>query len=452
VRKLTYEYVKDYIESKGCKLLESKYVDARTKMMLIGLCGHEFSVNFDAFKGKKQYICPECGREISSNKRKISYEEVLKYIEDNGCTLLFNNYEDFDSNLEILFSCGHRGNKSFRKFKSSKPICSKCSGNEKYTLEKIKEKLLKYGFVLDDNQEYINANTKIDFHDGEGYRYSFSMHCLDSAYKREFKVGRTFEKRNKYALENMKLWLKKNNKKFSFTCEEYKGSHCSNIVFECEICNHKWITAWSNIYSSNTGCPNCGRESSANKNSERNLTDIYNLKFLYPFLVDEWDYIKNEKTPEKYTPKSNLKVYWICSGCGYKWSASICSRTRGVGCSMCGLSGGSKRIYYFLDKNNIDFDIEYKFDELLSDLGNPLRYDFAIFNNNKKVVYLIEYDDLQHEKFIPYFHKTIENFNLAQKYDQMKSDYAKDNNIPLLRIKAEDFKNIEQILIKELNL
>jgi hypothetical protein len=119
---------------------------------------------------------------------------------------------------------------------------------------------------------------------------------------------------------------------------------------------------------------------------------------------------------------------------------------------MCGLSGGSKRIYYFLDKNNIDFDIEYKFDKLLSDLGNPLRYDFAIFNNNKKVVYLIEYDDLQHEKFIPYFHKTIENFNLAQKYDQMKNDYAKDNNIPLLRIRAEDFKNIEQILTKELNL
>src|SRR5690554_7766054 len=45
------------------------------------------------------------------------------------------------------------------------------------------------------------------------------------------------------------------------------------------------------------------------------------------------------------------------------------------------------------------FEIEYdKFPDLVSDFGNPLRFDFAVFEDNKKtkIKMLIEYDGQQH--------------------------------------------------------
>jgi CRISPR/Cas system-associated protein endoribonuclease Cas2 len=65
---------------------------------------------------------------------------------------------------------------------------------------------------------------------------------------------------------------------------------------------------------------------------------------------------------------------------------------------------------------------------------------------------LIEFDGLQHERYIPFIHKNKERFELGQKYDRIKDEYAQNNNISLLRIKQKDFKNIELILSKELGL
>lgn len=382
---------------------------------------------------------------------KITYEYVKNYIESRNCLLLNDSYINKTSKLNIMFSCGHTGSRSFAKFMETLPICSKCSGNVKYTIDEINEKLYNYGFTLMDGQEYIGANYKLDFYDSDGYKYSYSIHCLDNAYKRGWNIGRRFDKRNKYILYNMELWLKKNNKNFSFVCDKYEGTHTCNIHFKCNVCGFEWTTAWSNIYSTNTGCSECGHKSSAEKNSTNSATNEYNISTLYPFLLDDWDYEKNDRLPETYSPGSNLKVYWKCKQCGYKWESQICTRTSGRGCPACGLSGGAKRIYHYLQENHYTFDIEHKFNNLLSDLGNPLRYDFSILDGEKSL-YLIEYDSLLHDEFIPFIHKTINEFEQAQRYDKMKDIYAMEHNIPLLRIKEKDFKNIEQILTKELNL
>ncbi len=56
---------------------------------------------------------------------------------------------------------------------------------------------------------------------------------------------------------------------------------------------------------------------------------------VYPNLVKEWNYEKNEKSPSEYFPKSNIRVYWICPTCGYEWSATIANRTSGSSCPHC---------------------------------------------------------------------------------------------------------------------
>jgi hypothetical protein len=300
--------------------------------------------------------------------KKLTYEYVKDYIESRGCKLISDKYEDSDSKLEILFACGHLGMRTFNKLKANKSVCAKCAGNKKYTLEEIIKKLSEYGFILDDNQKYINANTKIDFHDKEGYGYSFSIHCLDGAYKGGFNVGRTFEKRNKYALDNMRLWLKKNNKSFSLNCEEYKGAHYSNIVFKCEKCDSEWVTAWSNIYSCGTECPNC--QSS---------------------------------------------------------------------------SHGEKFVNDFLNKNDIIFETQKKFPDCKNKRCLP--FDFYLPDYNL----CCEVQGIQHFFSRKHFGGE-EQLILQQKHDQIKRDYCKNNNIKLIEISYLDFKNIEQILTKELSL
>jgi hypothetical protein len=46
----------------------------------------------------------------------------------------------------------------------------------------------------------------------------------------------------------------------------------------------------------------------------------------------------------------------------------------------------------------------------------------------------VEYDGIQHTKFVPYFHKTIEQYNEACYRDELKNDWANDNAYLLCRI------------------
>ena len=56
-------------------------------------------------------------------------------------------------------------------------------------------------------------------------------------------------------------------------------------------------------------------------------------------LMNEWDKDNNDKfgyDPCTLTYGSKYKVFWICSKCGFKWSAIIKDRTNGHGCPQCG--------------------------------------------------------------------------------------------------------------------
>ena len=119
---------------------------------------------------------------------------------------------------------------------------------------------------------------------------------------------------------------------------------------------------------------------------------------------------------------------------------------------MCSSSKGEQIIEKWLNSNNVDYTPEYKqFKDLLSDKGNPLRFDFAIFENTPKTIVskLIEFDGEQHYRWIKGM-MTEEDFKKLQYHDQLKNEYCLKNNIPLIRIPYYNFDNIEQILTKEL--
>lgn len=102
---------------------------------------------------------------------------------------------------------------------------------------------------------------------------------------------------------------------------------------------------------------------------------------------------------------------------------------------------------YILDKYNIRYTPQKTFDDCKDKI--LLRFDFyTVINNNE---YCIETDGNQHDIPIPKFGglKYLEDI---QRKDSIKNEYCKKNNIKLIRIKEKDFKNMENILIKELNL
>ena len=65
----------------------------------------------------------------------------------------------------------------------------------------------------------------------------------------------------------------------------------------------------------------------------------------------------------------------------------------------------------------------------------------------------VEYNGIQHYKYVPYFHKNKEAF-LNQKYrDDMKRRMCKDNKITLIEVpNTIDISNIENYLITKLKI
>lgn len=80
-------------------------------------------------------------------------------------------------------------------------------------------------------------------------------------------------------------------------------------------------------------CPFCSKQA---------LSDEYNLKVLFPKLIEEWDYELNSKRPQDYFPSSNEKVHWICPN-KHKYIATIANRTKNKG-TKCPYCTGKKKL------------------------------------------------------------------------------------------------------------
>lgn len=115
------------------------------------------------------------------------------------------------------------------------------------------------------------------------------------------------------------------------------------------------------------------------------------------------------------------------------------------GQSSCGClnsSNGAIKIIEILNQNNISFETEKYFSDC-KDI-NSLPFDFYV--NNK---YLIEFDGKQHFQPIEHFGGE-EAFQKRKQHDQIKNEYCKNNNIPLIRIPYTHLKNLclEDLLLE----
>lgn len=132
---------------------------------------------------------------------------------------------------------------------------------------------------------------------------------------------------------------------------------------------------------------------------------------------------------------------WHCKcDCGNECNVSskeLCNgHTKSCGCLH---SYKEFEIKQILDHYNVNFIQEYTFADLRGK-RNPLRFDFAIFNNNT-LQCLIEYQGQQH-----YDETSSWNTEQLKLSDEQKKEYCNKNNIPLYELNKND--NLEERILE----
>ena len=127
---------------------------------------------------------------------------------------------------------------------------------------------------------------------------------------------------------------------------------------------------------------------------------------------------------------------WECNcECGttviVKGHDLVCGRVTSCGCTA---SRGEEEIRKILNQMNIKFIPQYSFDDLKSDKGWKLRFDFGIVDNDNNLIALIEYQGVQH------FVEQPMGFGKYEREisDKLKQEYCDVNNIPLFEIVYDD--------------
>ena len=170
MKRNTIEDVRKYIEiesESGCKLLSTKYVNSKTKLLLKCTCGKEFSTNFSNFKSLHKHYCEECSRRKGGNP--FTYEEFKQFvIKNSNCELLSDFYINERTKLKFRCKCGNEFETEPRTFKNlNKRQCGVCGRKETLKNQtKSQEQFTNEVYELTSEEysvigEYKNSKVKI---------------------------------------------------------------------------------------------------------------------------------------------------------------------------------------------------------------------------------------------------------------------------------------------------
>lgn len=184
------------------------------------------------------------------------------------------------------------------------------------------------------------------------------------------------------------------------------------------------------------GCVFCGIEKLSEINKTPKGVFIEQLKENY----------ENIELISGYNGKTDYANFH-CKICDAKWT-DIAYYVENRGCPHCNGSSSEAEVGKVLKQYKINYIPQYSFSECKDQ--RPLPFDFYLTDYN----ILIEYDGEQHYKPVNFGGISDEeaqcNLKIVQLHDKIKTNYCKDNNIPLIRIPFWEKKNIENVLISEL--
>lgn len=183
----------------------------------------------------------------------------------------------------------------------------------------------------------------------------------------------------------------------------------------CKKHDVTWDATPDNILSGH-GCKQCGNEKMSIRFTKPREQYIEELKSINPSIMCIGEYVN-----------MNTNVMHRCLVCGNEWETKPQLIKIGSGCPQCSESHGERLVRQYLESHSIKYVFQKKFDECRN--VHPLPFDFYLPEYNS----IIEYDGEQHFRPIEWFGGD-EGFNNLLKRDEIKNEYCKENNIPILRI------------------
>ncbi len=131
--RLGFKFVSNYIKQSGDILISDKYVNGTTKLDFIcGKANHTFSMNWTNYQQGQR--CRYCNNDNLSEQRRTTIEDINKYIESRGATLIDggNDYKNVYSRITIKCNtCEYISSLLYISYKLSNG-CSSCN-QKKYS-------------------------------------------------------------------------------------------------------------------------------------------------------------------------------------------------------------------------------------------------------------------------------------------------------------------------------
>ena len=199
-----------------------------------------------------------------------------------------------------------------------------------------------------------------------------------------------------------------------------------------------------------------GRQLTCGNSLCQKKEDIYNTKYRdSSYIGQQFGYLKVLSI----VPPNNRDrgVQWICEcqrdGNIITVTASAVARGNNISCG-CLSSTAQAYISEILKQYGVPFKAEYSFADLKGDKNCRLRYDFGVLDKKGNLLCLIEYDGGQHRSAKNMYGSTKkqkeENYKRQKEHDRLKTEYAKNHNIPLYRFYVRNVANnknkVEQYL------
>ena len=255
--KLTYEYVKNYIEiesKSNYKLISTEYIGGSKKLKMICDKGHNCEISFSNFKFGKR--CGYCKGKYKS------YEYVKNYFEKYGFTLLSDSYKDGKSQLSVKCPKGHIISMSFNSFHNSGTRCKICS-----QILRSQNQLLNYDYVKNFIEIESNSGCKLISTNYRGNDKKLTIKC---ACGNEFKATFIkFASQGKHQCNECGIKIRSDMKRCSFeeVYKTFKDGNClllsdtyhtnSDLLhYVCECGKESYISL--NNFKTGQRCKECG--------------------------------------------------------------------------------------------------------------------------------------------------------------------------------------------------
>lgn len=398
-RKTNEEYVKE-CRQLGIDLPIEEYINALTKIKHKCSKGHIYKQTpGNHIKG---HGCPKCG-----GKQKKTTKDYIEECKVKGYDLPVEEYINSITPIKHKCKRGHIYKQTPGNHINKGQKCPYCSGSHKRTTKEYIKECKECGYDLP-IESYINVDTKVKHKCNQcGYIYYQTPCAHLQGQGCPTCYGNNRKTTKQYIDECKKL-----NIDLPIKGEKYINNR-TKIKHLCRQCGSIYEQA-PKPHLKGQGCPTCGalkRAESRRKTTKHYIKECIHLGLDLPIE----DYV-NAKTPIKHKCK-NGHIYKQRPESKLSYS---------LGCPCCSQSHGEKYIQKYLDKHNIPYIAQKKFNGLKD--KQPLSYDFYLPKQNV----LIEYQGIQHFESVSFDGKVSSDLEKQQYHDKLKREYAKNNGYKLL--------------------